>query len=62
MAIVGVLIAMAHENWRSSRKMFLGMLIFWLTVGVAVAGRIAYSDRISAQATSQPFELPRPYP
>jgi uncharacterized membrane protein YhaH (DUF805 family) len=50
---------MAHKNSRSSRKMFLGMLLFWLTVGAAVAGRVAYSDQISAQATSELLEQPR---
>jgi uncharacterized membrane protein YhaH (DUF805 family) len=59
MATAGVLIDMAHEDSRSSRKMFLGMLLFWLMVGAAVAGRIAYFDQISAQGTSEPFGLPR---
>jgi uncharacterized membrane protein YhaH (DUF805 family) len=56
MDTAGLLIDMAHKNSRSSRKMFLGMLLFWLTVGAAVAGRITYSDQISAQATSELLE------
>jgi hypothetical protein len=30
--------------------MILGVLLFWLTVGAAVAGRVAYFDQITATA------------
>jgi hypothetical protein len=33
--------------------MILGILFFWLTVGAAVAGRVAYFDQITAPAMAQ---------
>jgi hypothetical protein len=39
--------------------MVLGILLFWLTVGAAVAGRIAYFDQITAAATAQPLREKR---
>jgi hypothetical protein len=46
---------MARGHSRLWRKMNLGILLFWLTVGAAVAGRIAYFDQITAVATAQPL-------
>ncbi|WP_201832664.1 hypothetical protein [Microvirga zambiensis] len=46
---------MALVHSRSWRKMILGILLFWLTVGAAVAGRVAYFDQIAAPATAKPL-------
>jgi len=35
--------------------MIFGVLLFWLTVGAAVAGRVAYFDQISAPAAARPL-------
>jgi len=48
---------MAHKNSKSSGKMFLGMLLFWLAVGAVVVVRIVYFDQISARATSETSRL-----
>jgi hypothetical protein len=47
--------SMSRGHSRSWRKMILGILLFWLTVGAAVAGRVAYFDQITAPAMAQPL-------
>jgi hypothetical protein len=42
--------SMSRKHSRPWRKMILGVLLFWLTVGAAVAGRVAYFDQITATA------------
>ncbi|HEV2564567.1 MAG TPA: hypothetical protein VGU19_05745 [Microvirga sp.] len=51
----GFVSRMAREHSRSPRKMILGIFLFWLAIGAAVAGRIAYFDQISAPATAAPL-------
>jgi hypothetical protein len=51
--IAGFTDSMARGHSRSSRKMILGILLFWLTVGAAVAGRVAYFDQISPTASAK---------
>ncbi|MBQ0822709.1 hypothetical protein HPT29_004630 [Microvirga terrae] len=46
---------MSQGHSRSPRKMILGILVFWLAVGAAVAGRVAYFDQITATATARPL-------
>jgi len=35
--------------------MIFGILFFWLVVGAAVAGRVAYFDQISPPASARPL-------
>jgi len=35
--------------------MVFGILVFWLAVGAAVAGRVAYFDQIAAPAAARPL-------